>query len=96
MTARAELLGHLAAENDDLPKSYCDKHGGYVDEGRTRPYANGSPYRICDACIDEARRRLAKSEDYCTECSYLGSFHINGRCPVELGPNGARALGGDR
>lgn len=92
---RAGLIEHLAADNADLPREYCDKHGGYVDEGRTKPMGTGSPYRICDGCIDESRRRLAAVEGYCTSCTYLGSFHLNGRCPQELGPNGARALGGD-
>lgn len=92
---RAELLRHLAADNADLPREYCDKHGGYVDEGRTRPMGTGSPYRICDGCVEEARQRLTRSEDYCTKCTYLGSFHLDGRCPEELGPNGARAMAGN-
>ena len=32
---------------------WCDRHHGYVDEGRTRPMATGSRYRICDACQEE-------------------------------------------
>lgn len=92
---RAELLTHLAADNGDQPRDYCDKHGGYVDEGRTRPMADGSPFRICDGCIDEARRRLSASS-FCSACTYLGSYHVAGRCPQELGPTGARAMAGDR
>lgn len=90
---RAGLIEHLAADNGDLPREWCDKHGGWVDEGRTRPMATGSPYRMCEGCIDEAHRRLKATEGYCSECSYLGSFHLNGKCPAE---NQARAAAGDR
>ena len=65
------------------------------NESRTRPMGTGSPYRICDGCVEEARQRLTRSEDYCTKCTYLGSFHLDGRCPEELGPNGARAMAGN-
>ena len=82
---RGALLRHIEADNAAVPMDFCDKHGGYVDEGRTRPMATGSPFRICEGCIDEAHRRLTASESYCTTCSYLGSFHINGRCPTEGG-----------
>lgn len=77
----------------DSAVEYCDRHGGYVDEGRTKPMATGSPYMICDGCVDEAQQRLTASEAYCSSCSYLGSFHLNGRCPSE---NEARAASGDR
>lgn len=90
---RQGLLEHVAADNRDLPLEWCDKHEGYVDEGRTRPMGTGSPYRICEGCITEAHQRLSQTEGYCTSCSYLGSFHIDGRCPQELD---ARAMGGDR
>lgn len=91
---RAELLRHIEADNGAQPAAeYCDKHGGYVDEGRTRPMATGSPFRICEGCITEAHRRLQATEGYCERCSYLGSFHLNGRCPTE---NQARAAAGDR
>lgn len=93
---RAEILRHLEADNADLPREYCDRHGGYVDEGRTQPMATGSPYRVCDGCIDEAHRRQARASSYCDSCGYLLSFHVNGRCPAELGPKGARATAGDR
>ena len=82
---RAELLRHIEADNNGLPQEYCDKHGGYVDEGRTQPMGTGSPYRICDGCGDETYH----------SCGYLNSFHVDGCCPQELGPKGARALGGD-
>lgn len=32
---------------------YCDRHRGYVDEGRTKPDGYGSRRRICDACREE-------------------------------------------
>ena len=89
---RGALLRHIEADNADLPRDYCDKHGGYVDEGRTRPMATGSPFRICEGCIDEAQRRLTASEASCS-CGYLMSFHLGGRCPSE---GTARAMAGDR
>jgi hypothetical protein len=91
---RAELLRHIEADNLGLPQEYCDKHGGCVDEGRTQPMGTGSPYRICDGCVDEARRLVAARETY-HSCGYLNSFHVDGRCPQELGPTGARARAGD-
>ena len=35
------------------PTEWCDRHRGFVDEGRTKPYDAGSRYRICDGCRDE-------------------------------------------
>lgn len=83
----------IEADNDGLPKDYCDRHGGYVDEGRTQPVATGSPYRICDGCVDEARRRIAA--ETCPTCGYQLAFHAGDACPQELGPNGARYSAGD-
>ena len=80
-----------------VPQEWCDKHQGFVDEGRTQPYGTGSPYRICDGCAAEGRRLVARRESY-HSCGYLDSFHIGGRCPQELGhahAGGARAMGGD-
>lgn len=34
---------------------WCDLHHDFVDEGRTRPLATGSQYRVCDGCADAAR-----------------------------------------
>ncbi|HYI67115.1 MAG TPA: hypothetical protein VEW95_09345 [Candidatus Limnocylindrales bacterium] len=91
---RAALLEHVAADNGDGPKEYCDRHGGYVDEGRTQPYGSRSGYRICDGCADEGRRQVASRESY-HSCGYLDSFHVDGRCPKELGHDGARAKAGE-
>jgi len=41
----------------DASLEYCDVHRDFVELDRTRPLAPGSIYRICDACLDERRRR---------------------------------------
>jgi len=80
---RAALLRHLAADNDDQPKDFCDHHGGYVEAGTTRPYAPGSRFRLCATCVTEGEAEVASRETFCPECHYLTSFHVNGRCPEE-------------
>lgn len=38
--------------------AWCDQHGGFVEEGRTRPVHPDSTYRVCDGCADQARYTL--------------------------------------
>lgn len=55
---------------------FCDKHGGFVDEGRTRPMETGSRYRICDACVDEALRMQRPADGcWCTPSARAQGIH---------------------
>jgi hypothetical protein len=76
--------------------SYCDHHRDFVEPGvLTRAYHKGSPYRMCQPCIDVEVAKIAARETYCPSCHYLFSFHRDGQCPKELGPDGARDQAGD-
>lgn len=92
---RAALLEHLAGDNHGEAQEWCDRHRGYVDEGRTQPFGAGSIYRICDGCTDESQRLSDRSVTYCPDCGYLLAFHVRDRCPQELGPEGARGRSED-
>ena len=76
---------------------WCDRHLGYVPAGQTEPaYGPRSPYRRCLECKAKDLAAVEAREAIHEPCGYGMAFHIDGRCPQELGPNGARAQAGDR
>ena len=48
---------------------------------------------ICPPCRQREVDRLDASKVH--TCGYVYSAHVGGRCPTELGPEGARANWGD-
>jgi hypothetical protein len=82
-----------ASAFEEVVADWCDRHGGYVEPGTTRPYLEDKRYRACAPCFEQMRAAVAARERYCSKCNYLSTFHVDGRCPRELE---ARAAGGDR
>lgn len=84
---------------EEVALDYCDRCGRYVEPGTTRPYTGdktAAGARACATCIDEMRAAVSARETHCDDCGYLVTFHVDGRCPKELGPDGARAQDGER
>lgn len=70
---------------------WCDRCGGWVAKGATKPMEPRSQYRICDRCVASLR------DTWCPRCHVKFAYHVPGKgCPGELGPDGARYQDGER
>lgn len=84
---------------EEVVLDWCDHGRHLVQPGTTRLYTddkgpNGA--RACAGCVEQMRAEVLARETFCPECHYLAAMHRDGRCPQELGANGARAQAGDR
>ena len=61
---------------------WCDVHGGYVDEGRTRPIEGSAATRICDGCATERGDLAAIRIDVPALASALAAA-ISPTAPIE-------------